>query len=160
MMTLSTKRIHTLAMIFEQYPPEAWTHVYNDGSATNVIQNGGAGIAIYFPNDSKETTPSATTRRHYIKYKAQSQRHWWKSSLLLWTQNIAVAYQTVCMTRKYLSFQSIQGDANREKTWLVKTKQDKRPFVIFNLHTYTCEKGQKRQLWIIFERSIWLKRCE
>jgi len=29
-----TKQTQTLAMICEQYPPEAWTNVYTDGSAT------------------------------------------------------------------------------------------------------------------------------
>ena len=71
-------------MIYEQYPP-AWTHVYTHGSGTNVIQNGDTGIAIYFPNSSKETA-SAATKIHYSNYKAQSQSHWRKSSLL-WTQN-------------------------------------------------------------------------
>ena len=56
-------------MICEQYPPEARTHVYTDGSATYVFQNGGAGISIYFSNGSKETANEAT-RRHYSNYKA------------------------------------------------------------------------------------------
>ena len=60
-------------MIYEQYPP-AWTHVYTHGSGTNVIQNGDTGIAIYFPNSSKETA-SAATKIHYSNYKAQSQSH-------------------------------------------------------------------------------------
>ena len=35
----NTKQTQTLAMICEQYLPEAWTNVYTDGSATNVIQD-------------------------------------------------------------------------------------------------------------------------
>ena len=31
----------TLAMICEQYSPEAWTNVYTDGSSANVIQDSG-----------------------------------------------------------------------------------------------------------------------
>ena len=31
------KQTQTLAMICEQYPPEVWTNVYTDGSATNAI---------------------------------------------------------------------------------------------------------------------------
>ena len=56
----NTKRNQTLAMIHEQYPREAWTHVYTDGSATNVIQDGGAGIAIQHPNGFTETASAAT----------------------------------------------------------------------------------------------------
>ena len=68
----NTKRTQTLAMICEQYPQEAWTRVYTHGSATNVFQNGGAGIDIYFPNGSKKTA-SAATRRHYSNCKTASE---------------------------------------------------------------------------------------
>jgi len=67
----NTNQTHTLAMICEQYPPEAWTNVYTDGSATNAIQDSWAGIAIYFSSGSTKAA-SAATRRHYSK---QSQRH-------------------------------------------------------------------------------------
>jgi len=59
-------------MICEQYPPEAWTNVYTDGSATNAIQDSRAGIAIYLSSGSTEAA-SAATRRHYSKYKAESE---------------------------------------------------------------------------------------
>jgi len=61
-------------MICEQYPPEAWTNVYTDGSATNVIQDGGTGIGIviYLPSGSTEAA-SAATRRNYSNYKADSE---------------------------------------------------------------------------------------
>jgi len=36
---VNTKRAQTLAMICEQYPLEAWTYVYTDGSSTIAIQN-------------------------------------------------------------------------------------------------------------------------
>ena len=35
----NTKRTQVLAMICEQYSPEAWTHVYIDGSAANATTN-------------------------------------------------------------------------------------------------------------------------
>ena len=59
-------------MICEQYPPKAWINVYTDGSATNAIQDRGAGIAIYFPSISTEAA-SAATQRHYSNYKAESE---------------------------------------------------------------------------------------
>ena len=68
------KQTQTLAMICEQYPPKAWTNVYTDGSATNAIQDNGAGIAciaIYFPSGRTEAARAATWR-HYSNYKADS----------------------------------------------------------------------------------------
>ena len=44
-----TKQSPTLAMIAERYPQEAWIHVFTDGSATNAVTNGGAGILVHFP---------------------------------------------------------------------------------------------------------------
>ena len=41
----------TLEMIGERYPQEAWTHIYTDGSATNAIRNGGAGVFIQNPDE-------------------------------------------------------------------------------------------------------------
>ena len=38
------------------------TRVYTHGFVTNVIQNGGAGIVIYFPNGSTDTAIEATRR--------------------------------------------------------------------------------------------------
>ena len=61
-------------MICEQYPPEAWTSVYTDGSATNVIQDSGAGtgIVIYLPSGSTEVASTAT-QRHRSNYKTYSE---------------------------------------------------------------------------------------
>ena len=68
----NTKRNQTIAMIHEQYPQEAWTHVYTDGSATNAIQDGGAGIAIQHPNGFTETA-SAATGTQCSNYRAESE---------------------------------------------------------------------------------------
>ena len=51
---------------------KAWTNVYTDGSATNAIQDSGAGIAIYLPSGSTEVA-SAATRRHRSNYKVDSE---------------------------------------------------------------------------------------
>ena len=47
------------------------TRVYTHGFVTNVIQNGGAGVVIYFPNGSTDTVIEAT-RRHYSNYIDES----------------------------------------------------------------------------------------
>ena len=59
-------------MVCEQYPQEAWTNVYTDASATNVIPDSGAGIAIYFLSCSTEAA-SAVTQIHYSNYKVESE---------------------------------------------------------------------------------------
>ena len=68
----SVKRAHTLAMIDERYPQEAWVHVYTDGSATNAVADGGAGILVKFP-DGETTTCSATTGKHCTNYRAEAE---------------------------------------------------------------------------------------
>ena len=73
-------------MICEHYSPEAWTRVYTHGFVTNVIQNGGAGIVIYFPNGSTDTAIEAT-RRLYSNYIDESDALMKAIYLLLWTQN-------------------------------------------------------------------------
>ena len=46
----SIRRSFALVNIAENYPPETWTHVYTDGSATKAITDGGAGITIQYPS--------------------------------------------------------------------------------------------------------------
>ena len=41
------KKQQTLAYIDEHYPHESMIHVYTDGSATNAVQDGGAGSIIF-----------------------------------------------------------------------------------------------------------------
>ena len=43
---LVTRMTRTLAMIKDRYPPESWTTVHPDGSATAATKDGGAGIFI------------------------------------------------------------------------------------------------------------------
>ena len=62
----------TLAMICEQYIPHAWTNVYTDGSATNAIQDSGAGIVFYLPSGSTKSA-SAATQRNHGNYKTESE---------------------------------------------------------------------------------------
>ena len=45
-----------IALVAEHnYPPETWTHVYTDGSATKAITDGGAGIIIQYPSGATQT---------------------------------------------------------------------------------------------------------
>ena len=47
------KRSLTLATIVENHPEEAWIHVYTDGSATNAVSDGGAGVNIVYPDGNR-----------------------------------------------------------------------------------------------------------
>ena len=61
-----------LVNIAENYPPETWTRVYTDGSATKATTDGGAGIIIQYPSDATQTARSATGKHCTIE---QKQRH-------------------------------------------------------------------------------------
>ena len=66
------KRNLTLAMIAEKYPEESWVHVYTDGSATNAVADGGAGVYIKSPRGHivREGIP---TGKHCTNYAAELQ---------------------------------------------------------------------------------------
>ncbi|RUS90555.1 hypothetical protein EGW08_001732 [Elysia chlorotica] len=65
------KRTAAMATIEDLNPVEAWTRIYTDGSATNAIQNGGAGIYIQYPNAEKDTI-SIPTGIHCSNYEAEA----------------------------------------------------------------------------------------
>ncbi|KAK7096617.1 hypothetical protein V1264_005893 [Littorina saxatilis] len=50
-------------MIADQYPCESWIHVYTDGSATDAVANGGAGVYASFPEGHTTTTKIPTGKR-------------------------------------------------------------------------------------------------
>ena len=68
----AAKKALTLAMIEERYPQEAWIHVYTDGSATNAVANGGAGVLIKYPGGQTETA-SVPAGRHCTNYRAETE---------------------------------------------------------------------------------------
>ena len=59
-------------MIAERYPQEAWIHVFTDGSATNAVTNGGAGILVHFPGGQK-VSASMAVGRHCSNYRAETE---------------------------------------------------------------------------------------
>ena len=64
----TVRRAFSFSMIEEQYPSEAWTHVYTDGSAINVD----AGIQILFPR-SETITASVSTGKYCSNYRAETE---------------------------------------------------------------------------------------
>ena len=61
-----------LHFITKNYPPETWTHVYTDGSATKAITDGGAGITIQYPSGATQNASSATGK-HCTNYRAETE---------------------------------------------------------------------------------------
>ena len=57
--------------LHSQYPKEAWTHVYTDGSAEEAVRNGGAGIFIQYPG-GREDRISIPTGTFSTNYKAEA----------------------------------------------------------------------------------------
>ena len=54
----------------DYYSQDTWIRIYTDGSATDAIQDGGAGSIIYLPNG--DTMESATaTGKHCTNYAAE-----------------------------------------------------------------------------------------
>lgn len=66
----TVKRTMTAAMLEEQYPREAWLHVYTDGSATDAISCGGAGVYTQYPSGEWQTE-AAPTGKYCTNYKAE-----------------------------------------------------------------------------------------
>ena len=56
----SSKKLLTLSHIDDFYPQATWIHVYTDGSATDAVQDGGAGSLIYLPDGETLEAASAT----------------------------------------------------------------------------------------------------
>ena len=67
-----SKKALTLAMLEERYPQEAWIRVYTDGSATDAVLRGGAGVYIQYPSgrEQKEALP---TGLHCTNYRAENE---------------------------------------------------------------------------------------
>ena len=68
----SIRRNLALANIAENYPPETWTHVYRDGSATKATTDSSTGIIIQYPSGATQTASSATGK-HCTNYRAETE---------------------------------------------------------------------------------------
>ena len=68
----SIRRSLALVNIAENYPPETWTHVLTDGSATKAITDGGVGIIIQYPSGATQTASSATGKP-CTNYRAETE---------------------------------------------------------------------------------------
>jgi len=54
---VTSKEQRWFGMIEDSYPDEAWTHIYTDGSASDAVKNGGAGVKIANSDRSRVPNP-------------------------------------------------------------------------------------------------------
>ena len=54
------RKLMTLEMIEDSYHEEAWTHIFTDGSASDAVKNGGAGVYIHEKDGSTKVLAEAT----------------------------------------------------------------------------------------------------
>ena len=66
----TSKKLLTLSYIADFYPQDTLIRIYTDGSATDAIQDGGAGSIIYLPNGDTIESPTANGK-HCTKYAAK-----------------------------------------------------------------------------------------
>ena len=66
----TSKKLLTLSYIDDFYLHDTWIRIYTDGSATNEIQDGGAGSIIYLPNGDTIEYVTATGK-HCTNYVAE-----------------------------------------------------------------------------------------
>ena len=66
----TSKKLLTLSHIDDFYPQDTWIRIYTDGSATDVIQDGGAGSIIYLPNGDTIESETATGK-HCTTYATE-----------------------------------------------------------------------------------------
>ncbi|KAK7101730.1 hypothetical protein V1264_020067 [Littorina saxatilis] len=64
------KKVPTLAMLNERYPQEAWMRVFTDGSATDAVKRGGAGVYIQHPSGEWQAE-AIPTGLHCTNYRAE-----------------------------------------------------------------------------------------
>ena len=101
------KKALTLAMIAERYPKEAWTHVYTDGSATNAVADGGAGISVTFP-DGETSDSSLPTGKHCTNYRAETEALMQAASIVQTSDNNS--YQVVFLSDALSVLQAFQNN--------------------------------------------------
>ena len=64
------KKALTMALIAQSFPEESWIHIYTDGSASNAVTDGRAGIYVKFPDQPTEAVCLATGK-FCSNYKAE-----------------------------------------------------------------------------------------
>ena len=103
----TAKRALTLATIEERYPDEAWIHAYTDGSATNAVSNGGAGVHLKYPEGHIETA-KLPTGKYCSNYGAEVQALMQATSMIIDSEN--ECKQAVLLTDSLSALEALAGD--------------------------------------------------
>ena len=61
-----------MEMMEDKYPAQAWAQIFTDGSTTDAVKAGGAGVLIKLPNGHEETI-SKPTGTHCSNFKAETE---------------------------------------------------------------------------------------
>ena len=101
------KRSLTLAMIAEQYPEESWIHAYTDGSATNAVTDGGAGVYIKTP-EGHIVKAGIPTGKYCTNYAAEEKALMHAAALTQDLQNDDT--QVVFFTDALSVLEALEGD--------------------------------------------------
>ena len=96
----------TLEEIYLNYPPDAWCHIYTDGSAEEATKNGGAGIYIKRINKETESVFFATGETCSNVKAEMVAIH----RALQHINNTPIQEQTVIFTDSLTALQIIEGD--------------------------------------------------
>jgi len=107
------KRTLTQAMIAERYPDESWIHVYTDGSATNAVKNGGAGIHISTPQGDTDSA-AVPTGKYCSNYSAEVQALMLAADMVLKLSSSTT--QVVFLTDALSALEALAGDKLQQLT--------------------------------------------
>ena len=114
------RKAFTLEFIDQQYPIQDWTHIYTDGSATEAVRNGGAGIFLRYTDGDEEI--AIPTGKYSTNYRAEMEA--------LCTAASTVAENPARTTGKVVIFtdalsvlQAIQNSRNKETNPLTASLQ-------------------------------------
>ena len=102
----TAKRALTLAMMEERFPYESWIHAYTDGSATNAVSNGGAGVYLKFP-DGQTTTAKIPTGKYCTNYGAEVQALMQAATMIIDSQHECP--QVVLLTDSLSALEALAG---------------------------------------------------
>ena len=114
------RKAFTLEFIDQQYPMQDWTHIYTDGSATEAVRNGGAGIFLRYTDGDEEI--AIPTGKYSTNYRAEMEALCTAASAV--AENPARTKGKVVIFTDALSvLQAIQNSRNKETNPLTASLQ-------------------------------------
>ena len=102
----TAKRALTLAMMEERFPNESWINAYIDGSTTNAVSNGGAGVHLKFP-EGHTATAKIPTGKNCTNYGAEVQALMQAATMIIDSQHECP--QVVLLTDSSSALEALAG---------------------------------------------------